>query len=153
MTWIVAALLALQSPVSAGEQTKYWSWLDGQRFEFVVPPDTVRQFPWVESADAPPLAPRAAIRSAERLLPQLVPGADEWTLREVQLQPVFGSGHGWVYLITFVKSPPPNVMWDGPLPSLRLVVLMDGTAVVPTVTSDTSNRQVPEVPSGNLPGR
>jgi hypothetical protein len=108
---------------------------EGQRWTFAVGGPALERSPrWREADDAPPLAARAAIRSARAMLGALVKAGGAWELGRVSLQPIAGGRDAWVYLVDFA-SPLRLRAGAGAGSALReqmtLVVLMDGTAVTP----------------------
>ena len=105
------------------------SYVDGQQFDFAISHETLSSDPfWLDKNDAPPLPPRAAVRAATQLLPKLVKNADTWSLESVSLKPLLNT---WIYLVTF-RPPAPTGISE--IIQMRMVVLMSGEAVVPTVT-------------------
>lgn len=107
-------------------------------WEFVVRSRDVDKTPrWPESHDAPPLAPRAAVRGARIILGQMsCKEAEAWELAAVALRPVAGEPNVWVYMVTFVE--PVRVSKGSKVGSMlrRIVdipVLLDGTALIPAI--------------------
>jgi hypothetical protein len=82
---------------------------------------------WKENADGALLSPNAAIRSARTALGQVMADANHWSVSGVTLRPV-----GWpirgVYEVVFVQ--PPGLL-NGSAPTLTILVLMNGEAMVP----------------------
>ena len=115
------------------------SFIDGRQWDFVVTPQDMEGSPrWLATDDNPPVPPGAAVRAARLLLPQLIPSLqpDEWRLGAVTLEQV-RRPDVWVYLV-FLRPPdsscPPPAGCGGsgpPKQQMRMVVLMNGQAVVP----------------------
>jgi hypothetical protein len=130
----VLMALALQNPAEPN-RALFSSHVDGARWEFVVRDADLDACPvWQESADHPPLAPRAAARAAQALLRPLVEQADTWEQDEISLRPILGHPGAWVYLVRFLTPLPPakpGTVGSSLRGQLSVVVLMDGRAVVP----------------------
>ena len=128
-TLVLAVTFAMQNPVYAGAAATYSSYVNGQRWDFVVSHQDVENSPrWRDVDDTPPLSPRAAIRSARSLLSRLMKDGDQWSVGSVNLRPIdFPSS--WIWVVDFQQpSPRPN---GGLLTTMSVVVLMNGRAVVP----------------------
>ena len=102
-------------------------------YRFTITDEELKNYPlWFPDQDTPPLAPRKAVSSAREVLKTLVRDADKWKLQEIGLVPI-GSGESkWVYTVQFHPPLPPEGI-DGRIPNLKLVVLMNGTAVKPKI--------------------
>lgn len=110
----------------------YSSYVDGMRWDFVVRPQALESAPrWPQDSPAPPLAPREAIASARRMLETLLPDSENWRLGNVTLQPLHQDGV-WLYTIEFLRDMRPTGLGSYIGSPMRIVVLMDGTAVTPT---------------------
>jgi hypothetical protein len=144
MVLLAVLLLTLQTSSNGGGV--FSSYVNGLRWDFVVRAADLDKSPaWAESADSPPLAPRAAVRSARVLLNKLFNADADWEFSRVTLQIIAATGQRWVYLVDFDERPPlpPANARGATLGSfigerMTVVVLMDGTAIVPT--SHTLNR-------------
>ena len=107
-------------------------------WEFVVRSRDVATSPrWSESHDAPPLAPRAAVRAAGSILGKMsCKEAEGWELAAVALRPVAGERNVWVYMVTFVEPfrvPKGSMAGTMPRRTVDIPVLLDGTALTPVV--------------------
>lgn len=128
-------MLTLQAPAGNGGGV-FYSFVNDRRWESVVRAADLGKSPrWPASADSPPLAPRAAVRSARLVLDKVFTRGEEWDLGRVSLQEVRGVPNSWIYLVDFVQRPPSPR--GGTLGSfigdqMTVVVLMDGTAITPT---------------------
>ena len=62
---------------------------------------------------------------------------DEWELHRVSLQPIAGEPDVWVYIVEFLRlRVPKDAVIGTAFPSqVSVVVLLDGTAVAPSVKS------------------
>ena len=126
-TITLALTLAMQSNVSP--PATHNSYVDGQRWEYVVTRQDTESSPrWREVDVSPPLPPRVAIQSARFLLWQLIKDARTWRLASVKLQPIYRPGD-WIYLVEF--APPPPRTHGGLINTMTVVVLMNGRAIVP----------------------
>jgi hypothetical protein len=110
----------------------------GEGWEFVVRARDVERSPrWLETQDAPPLAPRAAIRAARSILGRMsCKGLEEWELATVALRPVAGEPHVWVYLVTLIEPlrvPKGSIAGSMLRRAVDIPVLLDGTALTPAI--------------------
>lgn len=130
----VLMLLALQNAPEP-PRASFSSYVAGARWDFEVRGADLENSPaWQESDDSPPLAPRAAARAARELLRKLVERADDWEQDGISLREVKWRPGAWVYLVRFLTPlPPTKPATVGSIlrGELSMVVLMDGTAVVP----------------------
>lgn len=130
--------LGLQDPVNGpnGAAGAFYSYVDGMKYTFVVSRQDAADSPrWDDPEENPPLAPRAAIRSAKALMSSLRSDGSAWQVQAVHLNPILLPGV-WIYLVEFHDAPPaaPGAgIVGGPAKSMRIVVLMNGSAVIPTV--------------------
>ena len=140
--WVAACLWLAAAPARAqGNVATFSSYVDGKRFDFNVTRERLDRTPsWPESAEHPPLSPRKAMAVARAYLPALVEGADKWHRGDVTLTRVGAGEEKWVYLVGFSGNHPPGVT-DGPVPTMRVVVLMDGLAVDPDVSEHKLSRR------------
>jgi hypothetical protein len=133
------------NPVKAGAVANSYSYVDGKRWDFAVSRKDIEDGPrWLNTDDSPPLPPGAAITAARQLLPQLLPDSDmdKWRVASVALNQIL-LADAWDYEVTFrgpspcELAPPPGnggCGFVGGLPEMRMVVLMNGHAVVPVAT-------------------
>jgi hypothetical protein len=116
----------------------------GQQWEFTLRGRDVDKSPrWTAADDAPPLAPRAAVRSARAFLGRMkCEQPDEWELHQVSLRPILAERDVWVYIVEFLhfRVPKDAVIGSASPSEARVVVLLDGTAIVPTVMPWPSRR-------------
>ena len=109
----------------------------GDGWAFVLRGGDVDRSPrWLDTSDAPPLAPRAAVRSARSLLGRMsCSDADGWEVAAVAMRPVGGAGDVWISIVTFQEPlRPPKGSVGAMLPRvLEIPVLMDGTVLMPSV--------------------
>jgi hypothetical protein len=118
-----------------------FSYIDGKKLTFALGDKAANdQSVWKTSDKNPPCSVRDAIASAKRKLMEIFPAKRNWTLADVRLQPAtstLGAADGveiWDYLITFERHPDKQV--EGPIGvdgRVTMIVLMDGTAVEPTI--------------------
>lgn len=110
----------------------------GEGWSFVVQQTALDKGPpWQERDDAPPLAPRAAIRSARALLVRLsCKDADDWEVSQVALRRVRADLKAWMYVVTVQE--PIRIPTSSPVGAvhpriIEIPVLLDGTALIPSV--------------------
>lgn len=117
----------------------------GQQWVFVLSGRDVDKSPrWAATADAPPLAPRAAVRSARAFLERMKCGRPgEWELHQVSLRPIPGERNAWVYSVEFLRLRVPNdaVIGSAFPDVVSVVVSLDGTVIAPAVKPWPSRRQ------------
>jgi hypothetical protein len=111
----------------------------GEGWEFVVGGRYLERSPrWPAGTDSPPLAPRAAVRSARSLLHLMsCKDAETWEVVEVALRRLGGEGDVWVYLVRF-QEPLRVAKGSVGVTAARVLdvpVLLDGTALRPAVGS------------------
>jgi hypothetical protein len=118
-----------------------FSYIDGKKLSFLLNDKAANdQSVWKTSDKNPPCSVRDAIASAKRKLMEIFPAKRNWTLAEVRLQPAtstLDAADGieiWNYSIAFERHPdtegPGPIGVDG---RVTMIVLMDGTAVEPTI--------------------
>src|SRR5438105_4791456 len=100
---MVLSLLLLL--VTQGPRFASPSCTPGQGWEYVLSGRDFDRSPrWRTTDDAPPLAPRAAVRSARAFIGGMKCGQpDEWELHRVSLQPIAGEPDVWVYIVEFLR--------------------------------------------------
>lgn len=119
----------------------YYSRIDGKELTFGLDAKAANdQSVWKTTDKNPPVSVRDAIASARRKLDELFPAKRVWTLESVTLKPAAWTVDAkdgieiWDYVISFARHsddprlPPSHV--DG---GVTFIVLMDGTAVHPTI--------------------
>lgn len=135
MVLAAVLMLTLQTPAENGAGV-FYSYVNDRRWESVVRAADLERSPrWPAAADSPPLAPRAAVRSARAVLEKIFTRGEEWDLSRVSLQEVRGVPSSWIYLVDFVERPPsprPGTIGSFIGEQMTVVVLMNGTAITPT---------------------
>lgn len=143
LTALLSACNSSESPTptnpevsSQSPNERFYSYVNGEKWEFsVADTDLVNVPVWRVAEDAPPLPPRAAIRSAREMLQTLLADGSEWEFHRValQLQRMRTGPDAWVYLVDFVSpfTPPSGFAGSISRSQVTLVVLMDGRAVAP----------------------
>jgi hypothetical protein len=119
----------------------FYSRIDGKELTFGLTEKQANQLSaWKTSMENPPVAVRQAIQSARKKLEELFPAKRVWTLEDVTLKPVvftLDAKDGvelWQYHITFARhSDPPNPHSSDTDGKVTLIVLMDGTAISPSI--------------------
>ena len=110
----------------------------GEGWEFLVRGTDVDKSPrWSETSDAPPLAPRVAIRAARSVLGRMgCNEAEDWELAAVALRPVADEPNVWVYVVTLIeplRTPKGAVLGSTLRRAVDIPVLLDGTALTPSI--------------------
>jgi hypothetical protein len=92
--------------VLEAQQFQSLSCVEGQAWNYVIRARDLEQTPrWREPDDAPPLPPRAAVRSAREFLRRMrCQDVDQWEVHQVALKPIAGKTDVWVYLVKFVEA-------------------------------------------------
>jgi hypothetical protein len=124
--FLAAALLAAQS------ETAFTVDYGGKKYEFRISDQELQQTPaWQPGQENPPLSARRAMDIARKQLVTLIPNGKDWRLYAVTLRPIQDR---WVYLVDFLEP----LRADGGGKQLssgfQVVVLMNGTAVMPRVS-------------------
>lgn len=137
-TLAVLAAMTLVTPVFAQDTAaSYRSDHAGKRYDFTVTHAQLQITPdWLENAPNPPLSPRKALALARTDLAAFLPDAARWIHPKITLQEV-GASRKWIYIVEF-EGPLPLNTTDGPVDSMRVLVLMNGTAVRPVIKSSSS---------------
>jgi hypothetical protein len=132
---VVLALVMFTQPPGESDVVELISQVSGKTYITRVSDVAIRKTPrWDDDSDSPPVPPRKALKLAEKMKKSLVDNPDELRLMQLTLTPHAG---GWFWLVVY--SAPPDLLRraepDEPpeLPSLDLVVLMDGTVIEPIV--------------------
>jgi hypothetical protein len=128
---VATLILAILFQTSSTDNVAgFSSYVRSERWDFAIARATLSQTPvWDEADASPPLPVRRAMSIAAKQLAGLVPDADRWRFEAVSLRQIGGAGH-WVYIVDYNEPPPSSV--GGLTSRLSLVVLMDGTPIVPT---------------------
>ena len=131
---ILGAMILVTPAHAQDTAASYRSDHAGKRYDFTVTYAQIQLTPdWNEDADNPPLSPRKALARARTDLRTFLPDAAKWTHPKITLSEV-GAPHKWMYIVEFEGPLPPNMV-DGPVDQMRVLVLMDGTAIKPVITS------------------
>lgn len=112
--------------------------------------DLLKSPGWQSNDELPPLTPRKAMQAGNRAIVDLETKGIlrkrnegfEWAMQKLALSPVFDDK--WIYEITYTESVKPGYGATGHRPSVTIVVLMDGTYVMPTdsIESSLDNKEV-----------
>ncbi len=130
---VLAAVTLITPAFAQDTAASYRSEHAGKRYDFTVTHAQVQATPdWPEDADYPPLSPRKALARARADLVTFLPDAGKWMHPKITLTAV-GAPHKWMYIVQFEGPLPPGVI-DGPVDLMRVLVLMDGTAIRPVIT-------------------
>ncbi len=136
MLRLIAVSVALAGlSISVFADIDYPSFTSSKRYTVTIRKTALENSPvWQEDADNPPLSARKAMQLADKTMEPLV-GADNFTLQSAQLVRAdrFNSDHKgkWYWLLHY--GPATSDPTGSRLDHLRLVVLMDGTVVAPSV--------------------
>lgn len=117
---------------NAGDMT-FSSYHDGKRYDFHISRAEFNAAPsWKGWSDSPPLAPRKAEKLAREVLTQTIPDSKKWWVDSINLEQVGSStNEEWIYVVRFIWHE--GVLFGQPA-EMRIPVLMNGKAVVPTIT-------------------
>jgi hypothetical protein len=145
MLFVILLGIAVQAQmVGTNSVAGFTSYAQGQVWQFEVTRTALARSPdWDDHSETPPLSPREAIRIGQRQLRELVTTVDGWRLDSVSLRPL-NPPTKWVYLVEF-EEPPPRPE-GGIHSSLRLVVLMDGSTVMPVRSAQPGPDPQPNEP-------
>jgi hypothetical protein len=132
LLFVIALVVSLQC--ARGENAAGWSsYYNAKRYDFNITYEQLNETPaWTQDAENPPLSARKAIAQARDYLPKVLTDAKQWRLGTLGLTAV-GDKDKWVYVVEFLGPHPPGVA-DGPVPSMKLVVLMNGMCVKPVIS-------------------
>ena len=134
---IFGAMLLVTPSFAQDTAASYRSDHAGKRYDFTVTHAQIQLTPdWPEDADNPPLSPRKALAKARLDLATFLSDAERWTPPKITLAEV-GAPHKWIYIVEFEGPLPPHVI-DGAVDTMRVLVLMNGTAVKPTIKPSNS---------------
>ena len=138
----IAVLVAVSMCLSMTAQTaernllaqfSSYDFNQSKRYDFgIFEDDLSRTPPWRTEEEFPPLSPRKAEASARDQLKKLVEQSERWNRRSIALHQMTG-GDKWVYVIHFSGFHPRGVI-DGPVPEMKLVVLMNGQVIDPRIS-------------------
>jgi|SRR5579883_1303148 len=128
----VQGLFLVATLLTAQLETTFTVEYNGKKYEFHITDQDLQKGPaWPANQQNPPLSARRAIDAARNELATLLPNGKDWRLYEVTLRPI--DDH-WVYLVQFLEP----LKGDGGGQQLssgfQVVVLMNGTAVMPRVS-------------------
>ena len=141
MVTTIASILLLAVPGADPEpKVGVYSYHLGKKYAVLVTQAALDKAPvWKADADDPPLSARKAMKAAGAARARLVPDTADWKwdLRSAALWEA--SPGRWYWEVTFVAEYPRGGV-VGRAPTLRLVVLMDGTVVEPEVSEDKPKR-------------
>ena len=113
----------------AGVGGAHFGYFGGKQYASEVPADGVFNGPqWQPSSGEPPLSPSEAVASIRTALADLIPKLAEMSVTNVDLSRV-APGY-FIYIVEFKNRDEMSPVGVG----LRLVALMDGTVVRPTIS-------------------
>jgi hypothetical protein len=126
---VIAFLLA--SPTLASGELTYYSYALDTCYIVTVPEKAWKASPsWDGDQENPPLSARKAINLANKLKDKLVKDSDDWVWKFDSADLRQGYQDRWYWLVSYEGHFEKGAL-DGVPPTLRLVVLMDGTVVQP----------------------
>lgn len=121
------------SSVNTGTGT-HFGYFKGMQYASEVPAEDVFNGPrWAPSSGSPPLGPGEAVTAIRAGLSDQIPEIGDMSVEEVSIARV-ASGY-FIYIVEF------NAEDEMSPVGLRLVVLMDGTVIRPTVTPNDGRAQ------------
>lgn len=127
-TFCIAAML-----MAAQAETTFTVEYNGKKYEFRIPDQDLQKAPaWPPNQDNPPLSARRAIDAAKNEIATLLPNGKDWRLYEVTLRQIDNTH--WVYLVQFLEPLRGNGNGQQLSNGFQVVVLMNGTAVMPRIS-------------------
>jgi hypothetical protein len=92
---------------------------------------------WKDDAENPPLSARKAMKLTATMKDNLVKDTDRLVWKQEGASLEEAGDNRWYWLISYRASDPrPGTGSTGQPPTLRLIVLMDGTVIEPQVSKD-----------------
>lgn len=119
------------APIKAQQILKeigVYGYAEGMRFEFSFGGIVRRTPAWEEGKEHPPLSPRKAEMLAKEKLKKLLKDPGKWSRSEIILNDS-GDNRHWYYVVQFEN----HIGTGTQPPSMKIVVLMDGTIPEPTM--------------------
>lgn len=138
MSICTAALLVLSLPCAEpAARVKLHSHALGKCYSVTITEEALKNAPaWKEDAENPPVSPRSALKLATEVKDKVASDNKDWKWQFESASLKHLEGDRWYWLVSFEARPKGDVSIAGVAPNLRLVVLMDGTAIKPVVTDD-----------------
>jgi len=130
----IFALAVASLVVPARADTTFYRYAFSKQYIVSISREAMERTPsWKADAENPPVSARTAMKLANGMKDTLVKDSEDfkWTLKATSLQPA-GNGK-WYWLVHYDAEFPGST---GIPNHLRLVVLMDGTAIQPVVKDD-----------------
>lgn len=127
---IIIFLLTIHARAELVVSHSLYSYAEGKKFDFEVTREQLMKAPvWKLQDDSPPLSPRKAEKAATTKFRKLLKDSKGWERDRISLEDM-GDGVHWIYVIEFSH----HGNYDGLPPSLKIIVLMDGTIIEPKIT-------------------
>jgi hypothetical protein len=128
---LLSSLFLIATLTAAQDQISFTMEYAGKKYEFIVSDQDLQKTPaWAPGQENPPLSARRAIDIATKQIATVLPNGKDWRLHAVTLRPI---ENRWIYLVEFLEP-----LREGQLSQqstgFQVVVLMNGSAVVPRVT-------------------
>ncbi len=120
-----------------GGSISHSSYACGKRYVVTIAYAALDKAPkWAEADENPPLSAKKALKAANDMKDSLMKDSEKpkWILRSLDLRPA--GDDRWYWTANYEEEPLNGRRLAGQPPSLKLVVLMDGTAIKPEVTDD-----------------
>lgn len=136
---LALVLLALTQTTEAPNKSCITSRAFGKTYKSCVDENSFRSSPaWNrEKQSSPPVSPRKAVQVAEKMRKAVANAPDGWKWELMNLNLTFREDDHCAWLVMFQAIPAlPEDEQRFPLHEITLVVLMDGTAIEPTVGDD-----------------
>src|SRR5262245_35042994 len=131
-TALVALLFVVASEPKAKIVINSYSF--DKQFSIAITDAAIRNSPdWKSDRDTPPIPPREAMKRANDLKSKLVVESDEWKWKMASISLTEADTNKWYWIVNYEAEYQKGTQVGIP-PTLRLVVLMDGTVVEPKVT-------------------
>jgi hypothetical protein len=100
------------------------------KYDFEISGSDLAKAPEWHEGESLPLTPRKALESARKELGKLVGDTNDWVLTDIEITSLWSDKY-WFYKVTYVQT---ITVEKGAPPSLMIPVLMDGTAIQPTIS-------------------
>jgi hypothetical protein len=93
---------------------------------------------WKAEAANPPVSARQAIRLADGKKVRILRDTKDWNWQLESVMLLTAGDDKWYWVVEYQEHPRPGLMLDGAPGICRLVVLMDGTVIVPGIQAPGS---------------
>jgi hypothetical protein len=128
---LLLSLFLVTTLFAAQVETSFTVEYGGKKYEFRISDEELEKTPaWATGEENPPLSARRAIEVGSRQIATLLPNGKDWRFYAVILRPI---ENRWIYLVEFLEPLRGNAAGQQVSAGFQVVVLMNGSAVVPQV--------------------